>query len=44
MSVVVSKSVGYCDEEHWVNSRLRVKHWKKVKNRHGLCCLFRKNL
>lgn len=44
MSVVDSKSVGYCVGGHCVNERLRDKQQKNVKFRHGLCCLLRKNL
>lgn len=42
--VIGGKSAGYAGEGHCVNCGLWVNQWKKVKFRHGLCCLFRKNL
>ena len=42
--VVGGKSAGYCGVGHCVNYGLWAKQWKKVKFRHVLCCLFRKNL
>ena len=44
MSVVGGKSASYCGVGHCVNCGLWVNQWKKVKFRHVLCCLLRKNL